>query len=156
MTGAARRVLVLIDGLHTRALLDAVSQLVGLDAAEVLLLHVQGTSGRAGLELASRRPGGRGLPPHRARDLEEAELQSGAEALAEGVAAIQDRAASVETMELRGEAGRLVCDTAAGWRADLIAVRAGGRDRPPVGPASLGPTARFITDHAPCAVLLIR
>ncbi|HLZ94093.1 MAG TPA: universal stress protein [Candidatus Dormibacteraeota bacterium] len=156
MTSAVRRVLVLIDGLHTRALVDAITRLVGLDGAHVLLLHVQGTSARSGLELASRRPGGRGLPPQRARDLEEAELRSGAEALAEAAAAFRDQAESVETMELRGEAGRLVCDTAARWRADLIAIRAGGRDRPPVGPASLGPAARFVTDHAPCAVLLIR
>jgi hypothetical protein len=39
---------------------------------------------------------------------------------------------------------------------DLIAIRAGGRDQPPVGPKSLGPTARFISDHGPCPVLLLR
>jgi hypothetical protein len=30
------------------------------------------------------------------------------------------------------------------------------RDQPPVGPKSLGPTARFVSDHSPCPVLLLR
>ncbi|MFF7650230.1 universal stress protein [Streptomyces sp. NPDC007983] len=35
----------------------------------------------------------------------------------------------------------------------LVAARDGDRDR--LGPHSLGPAARFVVDHAPCAVLLV-
>lgn len=154
--GLAKRVLVLVDGLHTHDLIDAVARVIALQDAAVLLLYVHPLAARAGLEMAGRRPGGHRLPPHRVREVEEAEHESGAQALAEAAGAVREVAVSVETSELHGEAGKLVCDSAASWRADVAVVRAGGRDRPPVGPASLGPAARFITDHAPCAVLVVR
>lgn len=154
--GLAKRVLILVDGLHTRDLIDAVARAIGLDGAAVLLLYVHPVAARAGLEMPGRRPGGHRLPPHRLREVEEAEHQSGAEALAEAAGAVREVAVDVETTEVRGDAGKLVCDSASRWRADVVVVRAGGRDRPPVGPASLGPAARFITDHAPCAVLVTR
>jgi nucleotide-binding universal stress UspA family protein len=42
--------------------------------------------------------------------------------------------------------------------ADLIGLRARAQwDRhPPAGPGSVGHTARFVLDHAPCDVLLLR
>ena len=152
----AKRVLVLVDGLHARELIEAAARLVDMEGAHVLLVYVHPVGPRAGLELAGRRPGGRPLPPHRVREADEAEHASGVDALAEAAGALDGVAASVDKSDLRGDAGRLVCDSAARWRADVIVLRAGGRDRPPVGPPTLGPAARFITDHAPCTVLLIR
>jgi len=43
---------------------------------------------------------------------------------------------------------------AAAENADLLVVSRDG-DRSRLGPHSLGPAARFIVDHAPCAVLLV-
>jgi nucleotide-binding universal stress UspA family protein len=43
---------------------------------------------------------------------------------------------------------------AAAANADLLVVSRDG-DRSRLGPHSLGPTTRFVVDHAPCAVLLV-
>jgi nucleotide-binding universal stress UspA family protein len=49
-----------------------------------------------------------------------------------------------------------VCELAKRAGVDLIAIWAGGRDQPGEGPKHLGPTARFVSDHSPCPVLLVR
>jgi nucleotide-binding universal stress UspA family protein len=149
------RVLVLIDGLHSADMLESLARLVNLREADLLLVYVQGPGPRAGLDLVRRRPGGHKLPPHRERDVADAEQESAASALAEAEAGARDLARSVEAVQVRGEPGRAVLDLALEKRVDLIAVRAGGRDQAP-GPQSLGPIARFVADHSPCAVLLLR
>lgn len=78
------------------------------------------------------------------------------DALTEAERLGRSHAARVETIQMTGEPGRAVCEVAARRGSDLVVVRAGGRDRPPIGQASLGPTARFIADHSPTPVLLIR
>src|SRR5207245_9772071 len=95
-------------------------------------------------------------PPHRERELVEAELVGGASALTEAEVRARALVATVKSLHVAGEPGRAVCYVAAGELVDLIVMRAGGRDQPPVGPRSLGPTARFVTDHSPCPVLLLR
>lgn len=106
--------------------------------------------------MVRHRPGGRGLPQDRERELAEAERSRGAEALADAARHAATLGGIVRTFELRGEPGREVCELAARERTDLFVVRAGGHDAPPVGPLSVGPAARFITDHCPCPVLVIR
>ncbi len=150
------RVLVLVDGLHTEALIDGLASIVRIDQAELLLVYVHGPGPRAGLDLVRHRPGGHRLPPHRERELVEAELLGSASALAEAELRARALVASVKSMQLAGDPGRAVCDLAALERVDVIVIRAGGRDQPPGGPKSLGPTARFVTDHSPCSVLLLR
>ncbi|MHB8587498.1 MAG: universal stress protein [Candidatus Dormibacteraceae bacterium] len=150
------RVLVLVDGFHTGELGESLARLLRLDEADLLLVYVQGPDPRAGLDLVRHRPGGHRLSPHRERELDQAEFESSADAIAEAEKLARPLAATVETMEVRGEPGRAICDIAARKRVDLIAIRAGGGDQPAVGPKSLGPVARFVTDHSPCPVLLMR
>ena len=150
------KVLVLVDGLHSREDLDALARLVDLRSAEVLLAYVAGPGPRAGLDLVTHRPGGRPLAPHRERELREAEELAAGDAIVDAEAAARGHGASVEAIRLEGEAGRAVCELAERRHADLVVVRAGGRDRPPTGPHSLGPAARFIADHCRSAVLLLR
>lgn len=151
------RILVLIDGVHTKETFDELARLVHLDGAELLLAYVRSPGQRTSLELMRRRPGGhRPLPPHRERELIEAETAGGESAVAEAEAVSRGYGSSVTTIQISGEPGRAVCELAAREHAELIVVRAGGRDRPPIGPGSLGPTARFITDHGPAPVLLLR
>jgi nucleotide-binding universal stress UspA family protein len=119
-------------------------------------VYVRGPSPRAGLELMRHRPGRHGLLPHRERELAEAERAGGDEALEEAARLAASLAKEPKTLQLSGEPGRAVCEAATRERADLVVVRAAGRDVPPVGPRSLGPVARFITDHCPCPVLLLR
>jgi len=150
------RILVLVDGLHTNELIDSLGRLLRLDEAELLLVYVQGPGPRAGLDLVRHRPGGHPLPPHRERELATAELAGSASALAEAELRAAALVTTIKSMQLEGEAGRAVCDVAARERVDVIVMRAGGRDQPPVGPRSLGPAARFVADHGPCPILLLR
>ena len=150
------RILVLVDGLHTDELLEMLAGLVRLGDADVLLAYVRSASSRAGLEMVSRRPGHGRLPPHRRAQVIESEEAGGAEALAEAERLMRDHAASIDVLQVEGDAGRAICQLAARRDIDLVVVRAGGRDRPALGPASLGPTARFIADHCTAPVLLLR
>lgn len=150
------RVLVLVDGFHIAGLIASLTRLLSLDSAELLLLYVQGPGPRAGLDLVRRRPGGHQLPPHRERELAQAELEGSADALAEAEKLARRLARNVESIQVRGEPGRAVCDVAARHGVDLIVIRSRGRDQPRLGPWSLGPTAQLIADHSPCPVLLLR
>lgn len=149
------KALVLIDGLHTGEVLDALSGVVPLDRADLMLAYVR-RADHGPLELARRRPAARPIPPHRERDLRQAEEAAGADAVAEAKELAGGHARSVETFELTGDPGPAVCELAAARGADVVVVRTGGRDRPPFGPAVLGPTARFIAGHCVRPVLLLR
>ena len=150
------RILVLVDGLHTEEVLDGLARTVTLADADLLLAYVRPVGARRGLDTMSRRPGRRPMPPHRVAEVTAAEEAAGDEALTEAAAMARRHASSIETISLEGEPGREICRLAELRRADLVVVRAGGRDRPPLGPGSLGPTARFVADHCMSAVLLLR
>ncbi len=150
------RILVLVDGRHSTAVLDAVAKLLPLEDAEVLLAYVGGSGPRAGLDLVRQRPGARPMPPHREQDLRDAEVSAGAEAIARAHAAARAYATAIESIQLGGEPGPAICDLADRREADLVVVHVGGPDRPPIGPKSLGPAARFIADHCSRPVLLLR
>lgn len=149
------RVLVLIDGVHGKELIASLTSLVTLEKAEVLLAFVRAPGSRSGLGLMRPWPGAH-LPAQREHEMTEAEVAAAADALADADEAARAAGASAETVQIAGNPGRAVCEMAAKRKVDLVVVRAGGRDRPPFGPASLGPTARYITDHCPVPVLLIR
>lgn len=155
-TARSMRVLILVDGFHTEQLMASLARLLKLDHVELLLLYVQGPGPRAGLELIRRRPGGHRLTPLRERELVQAELQESTNALAEAEELARTLSSRVESIQAGGEPARVVCDAASRHGVDLIVMRAGGRDQPRVGPGSLGPTARFVTDHSPIPVLLLR
>ena len=150
------RLLVLVDGLHSKEVFAALSRLVGLDGADVLIAYVTAPAPRSGLDLVMRRPGGRPLPPHREQELREAEVRAAGDATSDAERIARAYSTSVEAIHVTGEPGPAVCDLAERRIADLVVVRAGGRDRPAIGPGSLGPTAKFITDHCTRPVLLLR
>lgn len=118
-----------------------------------LLCHVidNGARGELGLMhgFGPHRPG----PGHHARAIAEAEREAGAAVLSE---AARD-APGCETRLEEGEPGRVLCRVASERGATLIVVGARngpGPDTPE--PHSIGHTARFVLDHAPCPVLLVR
>jgi nucleotide-binding universal stress UspA family protein len=130
-----------------RASVDAALSLA-LAGASFTLLHVTPTDvpdaargaylglfGRAG-----RDPGARlgALAAESARDL----LDAAADRLGYGC----------ERLEIQGHTERAVVRACAG--ADLLVMARDG-DRSRLGPKSLGKAARFIVDHASCAVLLV-
>jgi nucleotide-binding universal stress UspA family protein len=153
---SAMKVLVLVDGLHSGETLEAVARLLDLKSAELLLAYIEGPAPRAGLDVAMGRPAGAPLPPRRKQELREAESSAGDAAISDAERAARAVGGRFETIRLTGEAGREICELAARRQADLVVVRAGGRDRPPIGPGSLGPAAKFIADHCKSPVLLLR
>ena len=59
----------------------------------------------------------------------------------------------MELLQRRGRVEREVVRAIADGFDLLVAARDGDRSR--LGPRSIGPTTRFVVDHAPCAVLLV-
>ena len=86
--------------------------------------------------------------------MSEAERASAQEILNEG----RGYFASADTFEREGRPELEIVNLAAEWRADLLVVcsRAAYQGRQEIGPKSVGHVARFVLDHAPCPVLLLR
>lgn len=63
-----------------------------------------------------------------------------------------------ETLLRHGRPELEIVNAAAEWKADVILVcsRAEYGEPPHIGPRSVGHVARFVLDHAPCPVLLLR
>ena len=63
-----------------------------------------------------------------------------------------------EKLQRQGRPEREIVNCAAEWNADLIVIcpRSPLSGSPPIGPKSVGHVARFVLDHAPCPVLLVR
>lgn len=119
----------------------------------LLLCHVIDNGARGELGLAHGFGPHRRHPGHRARAVAQAERDAAAGVLSDAARA----APGSETRVEEGEPGRLLCRVAASLGARLIVV--GARNGP--GPDSpephlIGHTARFVLDHAPCPVLLVR
>jgi nucleotide-binding universal stress UspA family protein len=65
---------------------------------------------------------------------------------------------NAETLQRQGRPEREIVNIAAEWQADLVILcpRAEYGGKPTIGPKSVGHVARFVVDHAPCPVLLVR
>jgi nucleotide-binding universal stress UspA family protein len=63
-----------------------------------------------------------------------------------------------QTHSREGNPEREIIQCASEWHADLIVIcpRSPAFGGPALGPKSVGHVARFVQDHAPCPVLLIR
>ncbi len=103
----------------------------------------------------------RRVSPDRQREIALAEESAGKEALSEAEAAARNLDGRITTIETRLERGRPeqnIVTLARELQVDLVAIRA--REHPDgfprIGPPSVGHTARFVVDHAPCPVLLLR
>ncbi len=86
--------------------------------------------------------------------MSEAERASSQEILDEG----RRYFTSAETFEREGRPELEIVNFAAEWHADLVVVssRAAWREKREIGPKSVGHVARYVVDHAPCPVLLLR
>jgi nucleotide-binding universal stress UspA family protein len=65
---------------------------------------------------------------------------------------------NAETLLRQGRPELEIVNAASEWRADviLICARTEYGEPPYIGPRSVGHVARFVLDHAPCPVLLVR
>lgn len=127
---------------------------------ELVLLHVIDPGPRHDLAQISGplRFGPRIGGPRHGQAIAAAEEAAGRMALDE--AATAARAAGFEATILLecGRAEQVIVEVAREVEASLVAIRA--RDyaegHPFIGPASVGHVARFVVDHAPCDVLILR
>jgi nucleotide-binding universal stress UspA family protein len=95
-----------------------------------------------------------GPPPLREEEMRQAERSSAKDILNEGLRHFP----GAETLQRQGRPEREIVNTAAEWQADLVIIcpRAEYGGKPTIGPRSVGHVARFVLDHAPCPVLLVR
>jgi nucleotide-binding universal stress UspA family protein len=118
--------------------------------ADITLLYVASTEPETLARAARRGLLGRHPPaPTAPQSLREISQQAADELLAEAQTRL-GRPATLQTR--RGRIEREVVSAAEGMDV-LVLARDGDHER--LGPRSLGPTARFVIDHAPCRVLLI-
>ena len=157
----AKVVLVAVAGGETDAFWSALRPLLP-QSMSVHLIHVTDEGPRHELELQRLRRPGRGpaappggsLPPDQERRLRKAESMGEQAILAEAGSAIGGDPA---TTALRGRPEREIVAHAPKIGAAMLAVGARAHESPTtVGPHSFGHVARYVVDHAPCPVLLIR
>ncbi|HET6461612.1 MAG TPA: universal stress protein [Syntrophales bacterium] len=131
------------------------------DKAVCLLLHVIDTGPRHGLEHYLRGPLHRrpyhGRPSHETA-FRDAEAAASRAVIEEALAAAKQAGLKAEATVKEGEPGEIIVQVAREANAVLIVMwaREGAAGHPRLGPASVGHTARFVIDHAPCDVLLLR
>jgi len=128
--------------------------------AELILLHVIDIRPHHDLDEILRTSAWRRPQP----SIDEDDLLSTEQAA--GRAALEEAQNTAKTVGFQSESSRIargkpeqiIVEIAGEQNVDLIVIRAreGGEGHPHFGPASVGHTARFVLDHAPCDVLLLR
>ena len=162
------RVLCCLDGTNTEQIGKALEMLTPSQPLIVSMLHVTDTRPKEDIDMIRERFWRHPLHPHhppappehpprrslREEEISEVENASAEEILKEGLS----YCGHAETMKREGRPEREIVNLAAEWRADLVIVgsRARYRMKEEIGPKSLGHVARFVLDHAPCPVLLLR
>ena len=149
------RVLVCLDGTNAQQVSKATEMLSATQSLVSGILYVIDTGPRKEIENTHKRFLRRlGAPRSRADEMEQAELAAAQDVLNEGLRYIPN----AETFRRQGRPEREIVNLAAEWQADLVIICPRGEygGKPTIGPKSVGHVARFVLDHAPCPVLLVR
>lgn len=149
------RVIVAVDERPDETPLERVAALLSVQGAEVLLVHVLDPAGRAEWERAASRHLMRpSAPRHAAEGMRLADRAEGERLLETAAQRVADwGAAHVQTHLLEGSPKHTIRALLDGEGADVLVVFVRG---PEVGPKSIHREARFLIDHAPCAVLVVK
>jgi len=149
------RILCCLDGSNIERVSNAVSSFLRSEPLTIGLIYVTDSGPHA--EIGRQRE--RFLRPHelgpaRREQMRAAEQSSAQDILEEGLRYLP----GADTIRREGRPEREIVNFAAEWHADLIVIcpRSPQNDGPVLGPRSVGHVARFVLDHAPCAVLLVR
>ena len=149
------RVLCCLDGTNGKQVSKAREMLSATQPLTLGILYVIDTGPRKDIEHTRerflRRPG---PPRSREDEMEQAELAAAQDVLDEGLRYIPN----AETFRRQGRPEREIVNVAAEWQADLVIICPRGEygGKPTIGPRSVGHVARFVLDHAPCPLLLVR
>jgi nucleotide-binding universal stress UspA family protein len=151
----AMRVLCCLDGQNIEQISDAVFSFLSMKDLTLGLLYVVDSGPQADME----RQRGRLFRSHelagpRLEQMRQAEQEAAQAILAEGERSLN----GAEVLRRAGRPEREIVNCAAAWRADLLVIcpRSPQDRNLELGPKSVGHVARFVLDHAPCPVLLVR
>ncbi|MFZ0709782.1 MAG: universal stress protein [Terrimicrobiaceae bacterium] len=149
------RVLCCLDGTNAAQIAKATEMLAVAQPRAIAILHVIDTGPRRDMDrIRDRffRSKARHLPHE--EEMLETEKKSAQEILDAGRGYLAD----AETIEREGRPEREIVNVAAEWNADLVLIcsRAVYGGKVAIGPRSVGHVARFVLDHAPCPVFLVR
>ena len=149
------KVIVACDGRDLASFLAAAGRTVALQSAEVVLAHVIDESfPEAWRQVASHHWPGRHAEPRDPPRVQEAARRLAKDVLDDALALTSEWPAAIRrSVDLVGNPERELVRLVLEERADLIVV---GQHRFELGPHALGRCARFVVDHAPCQVLLVR
>jgi nucleotide-binding universal stress UspA family protein len=151
------RILIGVAERGAPELLSDLDRVVRLQSVELLLAHVIDSGVRGEIDLSRGRLLSRPLPAHRLRSIGEAERRAAGTAVEEAAMAASSLGGVPETVIAEGEPGRVLCRLAGERGCDLVAVASRvDRARETPGPHSIGHTSRFVLDHSPRPVLLVR
>jgi nucleotide-binding universal stress UspA family protein len=149
------RILCCLDGTNVEQVTKATQMLSQTQQLTLGILYVTDTGPRHDIEHLRERflrhPGP--LSP-REEEMRQAEHIAADDILNEGLRHFP----GAEMLQKQGRPEREIVNTAAEWRADLVIIcaRAEYGGRHVIGPKSVGHVARFVLDHAPCPLLLVR
>ncbi len=149
------RVLCCLDGTNIEQIRTTVSTMLRVDNLTIGLVYVIDQGPREDIERQRERffrsPT---LQPRHKEQIQQAENATAQDILDEGTRYLS----GATPFKREGRPEREIVNLAAAWAADLVIIcpRSAHSDGPPLGPKSVGHTARFVVDHAPCPVLLVR
>ncbi len=149
------RVLCCVDGTNTEQVSRAVGTLLKAETRTIGVLYVTDIGPREEMQQQRERHLRPAHPPlPRQEQMQQAEGTAAQEILEEGSRSL----GGAEMLQRTGRPEREIVQAALSWQADVIVVcsRATASGGPPLGPKSVGHVARFVLDHAPCPVLLVR
>jgi nucleotide-binding universal stress UspA family protein len=149
------RVLCCLDGTNAEQIAKATEMLSASQQLTLSILYVIDIGPRTEMDhLRERffRSRARHLPHE--EEILESEKASAKDILNAGLRYL----AHAETIEREGRPGHEIVNVAAEWQADVVFIcaRAQYGGKAIIGPKSVGHVARFVLDHAPCPVLLVR
>ena len=149
------RVLCCLDGTNIEQVHEAISTMLRAAAPTIVIIYVIDSGPHGEIERQRERFLRRTqLPPHRREQMQQAESIAAQGILEEGGRYFP----GAEPIRKEGRPEREIVNTAERWSADLVVIcpRSSQSAGPPLGPKSMGHVARFVLDHAPCPVLLVR
>ncbi len=146
------RVLCCLDGTNVGQVSKAITMLSTTEPPIFGILYVTDTGPRHDIEHTRERflrP-----PGPREHEMQQAEHAAAEDILNEALRYLPN----AETFQRQGRPEREIVNVAAEWLADLVIIcsRAEYGGKHAIGPRSVGHVARFVLDHAPCPVLLVR
>ena len=149
------KVLCCLDGTNIEQIGSAVKRMLPDNQLMLGLIYVIDSGPHGELERQRERflrpPA---LDPRRREQVRNAEIGTAQDILDEGTKYLP----GAERIQRTGRPEREIVTAAQEWQADLIVIcpRSPQNASPVLGPKSVGHVARFVLDHAPCPVLLVR